>query len=89
MKNRIKHLAVATLSRIRTPLNLSWLLGWRDLFLAAGMGCVVRGVWMYSHALGWIASGLSLLALSFLMADPKLASKTVPVSGRPQLRNVS
>jgi hypothetical protein len=67
--SKFQRLRAFIAQRFRVPLDLIWLVGWRDVFLAAGFGCVVRGVAIFSAALGWIVLGAGLIAFAFLMAE--------------------
>ena len=68
--SKIQELRAFVLRRFRVPLDLLWIVGWRDLFLASGFACVIRGIALFSIALAWIAAGVGLMAFGFLMSEP-------------------
>lgn len=41
-----------------------------DLLYVAGAGCVTIGAGMWSYAAGWVAAGVSFLAMAVLSEDP-------------------
>jgi hypothetical protein len=80
----VKRILDAVRSRLLVPIDLAILRGWRDLFLVLGFVALIRGIAFYSVPLAWIASGVGVMALSFLMAEQpmKQVPKSVPEQPR-------
>lgn len=56
-------------ARLKVPVDLECVKGWRDLMLLAGLVLIVMGAWMWSPAAARIIAGVFLIAVSLWMAQ--------------------
>lgn len=52
---------------LRTPLDLDWLFGWRDLIFVLALISITYGVHLIYRPAAWIVGGLFALAVYYLM----------------------